>query len=659
MAGFETFEQYLEHARVTELALSPDGSRLVAGVAELSGDGDEFVSALWEIDPTGADGPVRLTRSTAGESGPAFGPDGALYFVSARTPEHDDDPPALWRLPVSGEAERVLSRPGGISAVRVAGETGTLILATAALPGTVGADGDADRRATRKKIKTSAVLHTSSPVRYWDHDLGPDEGRLLAWTPGSEPVDLTPLPGRALDEARFEVTPDGHTVIVSWFGRQSPGFPKAALVAIDVASGERRILAEDPSASFGFPAISPDGRHVVCVRSADCTVDEPWQVSLLLVDLDSGATRELVADPDVWPGSPVFGADAGTVFFLADEQGQAPVFRLDVASGGITRVTSSGHHTSLLVTPDGATVHALRDAWDCPPRPVRIDATGTDVEAVVLPAPGEVAALPGTLERLRVTVEDGTEVGAWLVLPRSASADAPAPLLLFMHGGPFASWNGWTWRWNPWLMAARGYAVLLPDPALSTGYGVHMLRRGWGQWGGTPYTDLMTVTDAVVARPDIDGTRTAALGGSYGGYLANWVAGHTDRFRCVVTHASLWDLSQFMGTTDVPGDWLLEFGLPTDRPELYDTYSPHRYLADIRTPMLVVHGDKDYRVPISEALRLWWDLQRTGVESAYLYFPDEGHWILKPGNAKLWYETVWAWLAHHVLGEQWQRPELL
>ncbi|SHF48199.1 Dipeptidyl aminopeptidase/acylaminoacyl peptidase [Jatrophihabitans endophyticus] len=666
MSGFATFDEYLAHARVTGLALSPDGARLVATVAELNDDGDAFVTALWDVDPAGERDAVRLTRSAKGESAPAFTAAGDVLFVSGRAAaadDADDDPPALWRLPAAGEAERVLTRPGGVTSTHAAAAADVMVLATSALPGTRGADEDGERRTARRKSGTSAILHTSSPVRYWDHDLGPEEVRLLAWRPtasgeATEPLDLTPEPGRALDEAAFAITPDGRTVVTSWYRRTRPGFPKAALVAIDTTTGEHRVLAEDETAGFESPDVSRDGRWVVCERAGDCTADEPWTRSLWLVDLDSGDGRELIGDPDVQPSAPRFGADADTVFFVADEQGHAPVFRLDVRSGTITRVTASGHHTAVSVTPDGASVFALRDAWDTPPRPVRYDATATDAAPAVLPAPG-AATVPGTLHRLSTTAADGAEIGSWLVLPEGASAQRPAPLLLFVHGGPFSSWNGWTWRWNPWLMAARGYAVVLPDPALSTGYGMDQQRRGWGQWGGTPYTDLMSVVDDVVAREDVDGTRTAALGGSYGGYMANWVAGHTDRFRCIVTHASLWNMAQFQGTTDVPGDWALEWGLPETEPQRYTEYSPSTYADEIHTPMLVIHGDKDYRVPVGEAQRLWWDLQRRGVESAYLYFPDEGHWILKPGNARVWYETVWAWLAHHLLGEPWVQPSLV
>jgi dipeptidyl aminopeptidase/acylaminoacyl peptidase len=289
---------------------------------------------------------------------------------------------------------------------------------------------------------------------------------------------------------------------------------------------------------------------------------------------------------------------------------------------------------------------------------VRLAATATDGEPVVLPAPG-ATDVPGSIERVDTTAADGTTVEGWLVRPTDMSASRPAPLLLWIHGGPLSSWNSWSWRWNPWLMAAKGYAVLLPDPAFSTGYGAKMIQRGWGQWGGAPFTDLMSISDAVIARPDVDDSRTAAMGGSYGGYMANWVAGHTDRFRCIVTHASLWALDQFSGTTDAPGYWVKEFGALVEHPERYAEWSPHHSLDNIRTPMLVVHGDKDYRVPIGEALRLWWDLQSKGVESSYLYFPDEGHWILKPNNARVWYETVWAWLAKYVHGEDWQQPDLL
>jgi dipeptidyl aminopeptidase/acylaminoacyl peptidase len=228
-----------------------------------------------------------------------------------------------------------------------------------------------------------------------------------------------------------------------------------------------------------------------------------------------------------------------------------------------------------------------------------------------------------------------------------------------VHGGPVMSWNAWSWRWNPWLMAARGYAVLLPDPALSTGYGHHVITRGWDHWGGNPYTDVMAITDAVVQRPDIDAERTAMMGGSFGGYMANWIAGHTDRFRAIVSHAGLWALDQMFGTTDGPPFWRRHFGDPRSQPERYLASSPHLHAEKIVTPMLIIHGDKDYRVPIGEALRLWWDLVYQSVDARFLYFPDENHWILKPGDVQVWYQTVLAFLAEHVLGEDWQRPDLL
>ena len=659
MTGFDDFDAYLALPRVTDLALSPDGGRLVAAVSELDEDGAAFVTALWELDPAGAAPARRLTRSAKGESGPVLHPDGSLLFLSARGGA-EDEPAALWQLPPTGEARRLLSRPGGVSRVAVAADAGTLVLRAAVLPGSADPDADTERRAARKDAKVAAVLHRGTPVRYWDHEVGPDQQRLfrLAGPDDSAPAELTPEPGRALDEAGFVVSPDGASAVTGWLVHDEPGLPRSTVVTIDATTGGRSVLADEPDAGFTAPALSRDGAWMVCRREQHTTYDDPPRVSLWLVELATGAGRELVTDPDLWPEAPVFAADGSAVFFTAAQDGRQPVFRVELATGAVTRVSAAGSFTAVQVAPDGRTLYALRSAVDRAPHPVRLSATAVDGSPAGLPCPGAVTA-PGRLERVAATAADGTAVSAWLALPESASAAAPAPLLLWIHGGPLSSWNAWSWRWNPWLMVAKGYAVLLPDPALSVGYGAGMIRRGWGQWGGAPYTDLMSVTDAVVARPDVDAERTAAMGGSYGGYLANWVAGHTDRFRCIVSHAGLWALDQFQGTTDLPGYWVREWGLLAERPERYAQWSPHHFAAAIRTPMLVVHGDRDYRVPVGEALRLWWDLQRQGVESTYLSFPDEGHWILKPGNARVWYETVWAWLDQHLRDRPWQQPALL
>ncbi len=320
--------------------------------------------------------------------------------------------------------------------------------------------------------------------------------------------------------------------------------------------------------------------------------------------------------------------------------------------------------TDVQVAPDGRTLYALRTSYLEPAHPVRVDLgafldSGTaggraPVPATPLRGPVATPDLPGTLVDVETAAADDVRVRGWLALPHGASAEDPAPLLLWIHGGPLGSWNAWSWRWNPWLMVAQGYAVLLPDPALSTGYGQDFVQRGWGAWGKAPYTDLLAITDAVEARPEVDATRTAAMGGSFGGYMANWVAGHTDRFRAIVTHASLWALDQFGPTTDHAYYWAREM---TDEMALEN--SPHRFVQDIVTPMLVIHGDKDYRVPIGEGLRLWYELlASSGLPAGpdgdtvhrFLFYPDENHWILQPQHAKVWYQVVLAFLAEHVLG---------
>jgi dipeptidyl aminopeptidase/acylaminoacyl peptidase len=501
------------------------------------------------------------------------------------------------------------------------------------------------------------MLLEGHPIRFWDHDLGPRQARLLRLDgvdgAAVAPENLTPDAGVAVHDADFALTPDGRTLVTTWLRSLGGVAHEVELVAID-AGGCRRLA---PAGSdYHAPAVSPDGRRVAAVRVRRGIPELAPDQTLWLQDLDGGEGRDLTPDLDLWPGPPVWSRDGSAIYFAADENGRAPIFRVDVETGQRTRLTSAGAHSALCAAPDGS-VYALRASYESPAEVVRIDPAGA---VSALPTPGLPLELPGEVSEISATADDGTEVRAWLVLPRGASADRPAPLLLWIHGGPLSSWNAWSWRWCPHLMAERGYAVLLPDPALSTGYGHANVQRAWGRGAAERvFADLMAVTDAALARPDLDASRTAAMGGSYGGYMSNWVAGHTDRFRAIVTHASLWALDQFQATTDMNSFWARQFGDPDEFPEAYLDQSPKSGLGQIRTPMLVIHGLRDYRVPLSEALRLWTDLQRHGVPSQFLYFPDENHWVLKPGNARVWYDTVLAFLDHHVLGADWRRPDLV
>lgn len=691
---FHDLDAYVALPRMSGLTLSPDGTRLVTAVSTLDAQRTRYVTALWEVDPEGVRPARRLTHSAKGESAARFTATGDLLFTSARphtdaaVAAPDDEPPAaLWLLPADGaEARVVAARKAGIDGVIVADDAPVVVLPSDVLPRATD-DADDERLLTaRTDAKVAAILHDSYPVRFWDHDLGPAVPHLFtadlttvaaspeAGAPAPRLVlrDVTPDPGVGLRHQDAVLSSDGRTLVTSWSLPGARGSLRQVLVAVDVATGVRRMLVDDPSADLSGPVVSPDGSKVAYIRETLSAPDRAPQQQLWVADLDSAVpTPRRVAEAwDRWPHEVVWTRDSAGLLVQADDLGRGPVFHIALATGAVTRVTADDAvFSDLRVSPDGRTLYAMRASYTAPAHPVRIDLSGTlafgmPAEARPLPAPAPLPTLPGTLTEVTATADDGSELRSWLVLPEGASAASPAPLLLWIHGGPLGSWNAWSWRWNPWIMAARGYAVLLPDPALSTGYGQHFVQRGWGAWGAAPFTDLMAVTEATVARADIDQTRTAAMGGSFGGYMANWVAGHTDRFRAIVTHASLWALDQFGPTTDDAFSWEREM-----TPAMALANSPHLSVDKIVTPMLVVHGDKDYRVPIGEGLRLWYELlSKSGLPAddrgrtphRFLYLPDENHWVLSPQHAKVWYQVVDVFLAQHVLGLAGEElPEVL
>lgn len=676
---FHDLDAFSALPRLAGLRLSPDGHRLVTGVATPDagpdGGAPRYVTALWEVDPTGARPARRLTRGQKGEGGARFTREGDLLFTATRPGAGEEDVPALWRLPAGGgEAEVVATRPGGISSVLTARDADVAVLTSPTLPTATDEESEKAARTARKDAGVRAILHDAYPVRYWDHDLGPAAARVLTTSTASgeespaqarrwELRDVTGHIGHALGGEGLDgdLSPDGRTLVCTWVVPEEQGGRRSTLVSIDLVTGERTTLADRPDHEYGGPVLSPDGRSVAFADRLRGSTDAPHDSTVVVLDLldPRAEPRPITTGWDRWATSIHWTPDGEQLLLTADQHGRGPVFAAAVDAGGVRQLTDDDFtYTDLQVAPDGRTAYALRSSYAAPAHPVRIDLTTG--ETTELRSPATAPELPGRLTEVRTTAEDGTEIRGWLALPHGASADAPAPLLLWIHGGPVSSWNAWSWRWCPWVMVARGYAVLMPDPALSTGYGRDFVGRGWGRWGDAPYTDLMAITDATERLPEIDPTRTAAMGGSFGGYMANWVAGHTDRFAAIVTHASLWALDGFGPTTDAAHFWRREM-----TPERQEANSPHHHADAITTPMLVIHGDKDYRVPIGEGIRLWWDLVSrskepdSAVPHRFLYFPDENHWILTPGHAKVWYDTVLAFVDHHVLGRPWRQPDLL
>nr|WP_153397215.1 prolyl oligopeptidase family serine peptidase [Ornithinicoccus halotolerans] len=682
---FHDLDRYVAHPRLAGLAISPDGTRLVTTVATMSRKGDGYATAVWGLDPTGERPAHRITRSARGESGAAFNARGDLYFTSARPdPDRDDDQPsvALWQKPAEGgEARVVLTRPGGVGRVQCARDADVTVVTAPVLAGATDETSHAALHKVRKEGHVDAILHEGYPVRFWDHDLGPaapqlhvaerDEESLpphpttVDYRPPVRLRSVTPDVGATLAAQQTQLAPDGSFALVQLSQPVGRAERREVLARVDLATGTRQVLLDEDGVDFAPGPVSPDSGRAIIIEERQSTPDRATRPQLMVLDLATGERTALAPDWDRWPHAKAWSPDGATVYCVADDQGRCPVFAVDVATGDVRQLTrDDAAYSELVLSPDGRTGYGVRSSYQYPAEVVRIDLGSGEVTA--LPGPVSRPELPGRLEEVETITADGTPVRGWLALPHRevVDADGPVPMLLWIHGGPLGSWNAWTWRWNPWLMVAQGYAVLLPDPALSTGYGQDFIERGWGRWGAEPYTDLMAITDSAVARPDIDETRTAAMGGSFGGYMANWVAGHTDRFQAIVTHASLWALDQFGPTTDAAFYWAREM-----TEEMALAHSPHRFVEQIVTPMLVIHGDKDYRVPIGEGLRLWYDLlSRSGLPAdeqgraahRFLYFPHENHWILAPQHAKVWYQVVSGFLAEHVLGQQApQLPQVL
>ena len=485
----------------------------------------------------------------------AIGPRGEIYFTSGRTDDGKEDEGAdtLWMLPPVGEPRAVLRRAGGIDQVVALDDR--LLIVAGQLPHATDEDAHADVMTKRREAGVSAILYDTFPVRSWDTDLGPAVPRLFsAPLPALDGDDMLKLEAWPTPPGRLDTVvadPAGHHVLAGVSLNDGAGyewggvfemFPDREPQSLAVPTREDAD-SDTRAAHVGVFAINQQGTKALLGAFNGNRPGKPARAWMEQVDLETGQISRFGASLDDWVSDACY-VDEHTVVASAPRRGRESVYRIEGEDVRLLTDDDWAYHH--LAAWDERHVVCLRSSITCPPLPVLVDVT--DGTVTPLASPVTPVAQNAQVSEVQATALDGTPLRSWLLTPTTEHPEGGFPLLTFVHGGPWGTWNDWTWRWNPGPFVAAGYAVLLPDPAISTGYGQAMIDRGNNAIGDTPYTDILQLIAATEARDDIDACHTALLGGSYGGYMANWMAGHTGaKCRCIVAHASLWNIDLMGG----------------------------------------------------------------------------------------------------------------
>jgi dipeptidyl aminopeptidase/acylaminoacyl peptidase len=653
--------------RVSSPTLSPDGSTVVFAKRVVDADVVKASSSLWIRNLLTRDlaPPKRLTPDGWSVNSPAFSPDGkTVYFLSAKSGTQQ-----LYALPVAGGTPRQLTDFALDVASYKLSPDGTRVLFST----DTFADCKADFACTKKKLddtatkKSTGVVYDGLFVRHWDTWADGRRSRLfVAALPvgKAKPVasatsltdsldgDAPSKPFGGADE--YTWSPDGASVVaairVAGKGEAwSTNFDLYRLAA-DGSSAPVNLTASNPAWDTG-PVFSADGKTLY-YRAMKRPGFEADRFGLMAMDLDNGKVREIAPDWDRSADSIVLSEDGERIYTTAQDVGEHPLFSVDIQSGETRKIVGDGSVSAFDMA--GKTLVLSRNTLQSGDV---IYATSDDVGATlraITPSAGEVLkdVSFGEFEQFTFKGWNNETVHGYVVKPHDYVEGQKYPVAFLIHGGPQGSFgNGWSYRWNPQTYAGQGYAVVMIDFHGSTGYGQAFTDAISQHWGDRPLEDLQKGWAAAQQKyAFLDGKNACALGASYGGYMINWIAGNwNEPWKCLVNHDGVFDIRSMAYVTEEL--WFTEWengGTPYDVPKNIEKFNPVNHIAKWRVPMLVVQGEKDYRVPVDQGLSTFTALQRKGIESKLLYFPDENHWVLKPQNSILWHDTVNAWLKQHI-----------
>ncbi len=639
--------------RLSSPAVSPDGKQVAFEVSTLDLAANTRHTHLWLVPMAGGEARP-LTTDPASDSAPTWAPDGgSLYFLSARSGSSQ-----VWRLPMDGgEALQVTHLPVDVETFRVSPDGKKLAVSLEVFVDCKTLDCTAERLQKRDDDKATGQLYHSLFVRHWDTwSDGRRSHLFVVPVTGGEAVDVTAgvdadTPSKPFGgNEEYAFSPDGRWIVYT-AKVQAPREPWSTnfdLYKVPVQGGAAAVdLTAENQALDTQPVFSPDGKTLAYLAMSRPGF-EADRLRIVLEDWASGAKRVLTEKWDRSVGSYLFSADGKSIYATADDLGNTALFGIDVASGNVRRLVTDGTVHGPQVAADGDVVYA-RDQMRSPIELFRFDPRTAKSERLTHFNDARLADIAfGEPEQFHFPGWHGETVYGWMVKPANFEPGKKYPLAFLVHGGPQGSWtNDFHYRWNPEIFAGAGYVALEIDFHGSTGYGQAFTDSISGDWGGKPLVDLQKGMAAALARyPFIDGDRACALGASYGGFMMNWIEGNwPDRFRCIVNHDGVFDQRMMYYATEEL--WFPEWeqgGPYWKNSKAYEKFNPVDFVDKWRTPMLVVHSLHDFRIPLSQGLGAFTALQRQGIPSEFLYFPDESHFVQKPANSILWHDTVLAWM---------------